>query len=120
MSRGPYQPLQYGVIATCNGRDRGMAGSIDFMCAPRSTRVGVPALLDDARGGRFSSRRDGRRALLHLPARPCVLLTRFLSDACVAEVSDFMLVEKSGSPTTRRRAKTVRGEVPRMLCSALR
>jgi hypothetical protein len=41
-----------------------------------------------------------------------VLLTRFLSDSGVAEVSDFMPVEDAGvAHHLVRRAKTVRGEI---------
>jgi GH15 family glucan-1,4-alpha-glucosidase len=99
----------------------GRNGSIDFMCAPRFDSPSVfAALLDDTRGGRFQLApvMDGARLRqLYLPDT-CVLLTRFLSDGGVAEVSDFMPVEESGGAHNLvRRAKTVRGEVRfRMRC----
>ena len=54
---------------------------------------------------------------LYLPDT-CVLLTRFLSDAGVAEVSDFMpIAETKDEHDIVRRVKTVRGEVRfRMIC----
>src|SRR4029450_6288732 len=54
---------------------------------------------------------DAVHRQLYLPDTN-VLLTRFLSDGGVAEVSDFMPVEDTGfAHNLVRRAKTVRGEV---------
>ena len=99
----------------------GRNGSIDFMCSPRFDSPSVfAALLDDKRGGRFQLAPvlDGARLRqLYLPDTS-VLLTRFLSDDGVAEVSDFMPVEEAGGAHNLvRRAKTVRGEMRfRMRC----
>jgi GH15 family glucan-1,4-alpha-glucosidase len=118
-----YQPIEnYGVIGDLQTVALvGMDGSIDFMCAPHFDSPSIfAALLDDRRGGRFqlAPLLDGARQVqLYLPDS-CVLLTRFLSDEGVAEVSDFMPVEDTGGThDVVRRAKCVRGEVRfRMVC----
>src|SRR5205823_3644102 len=72
------------------------------------------ALVDAERGGRFQIApvlEGATRKQLYLPDTS-VLLTRFLADDGVAEVSDFMPVEDAGQAHNLvRRAKTVRGEV---------
>ena len=117
-----YQPIEnYGVIG-----DRhtvalvGMDGSIDFLCFPRFDSPSVfAALLDDRKGGRFRLSPvldDARCKQLYLPDTT-ILLTRFLSDAGVAEISDFMPVSGDRHDIVRR-AKTVRGEIRyRMTCA---
>jgi len=118
-----YQPIgNYGIIGDLHTVALvGMDGSIDFMCAPRFDSPSVfAALLDDERGGRFQLApllADVQRKQLYLPDS-CVLLTRFLGEEGVAEVSDFMPVEGGGhTHDVVRRAKTVRGEVRfRMVC----
>jgi len=97
-------------------------GAIDFMCFPDFDSPSVFAsLLDARRGGRFRIAPVLGEAVhkqLYLPDTN-VLLTRFLSDEGVAEVSDFMPVERDPSalPRVVRRAKTVRGRVRfRMEC----
>jgi GH15 family glucan-1,4-alpha-glucosidase len=119
----PYEPIEsYGIIGNLETVALvGQHGSIDFFCAPLFDSPSIfAALLDDARGGRFqlAPLLDGAtRRQLYLPDTN-VLLTRFLSDDGVAEVSDFMPVLEAGSPAAIvRRAKTVRGEVHfRMVC----
>jgi GH15 family glucan-1,4-alpha-glucosidase len=118
-----YQPIEsYGVIGDLHTVALvGMDGSIDFMCAPRFDSASVfAALLDDERGGRFRLApllEGARQKQLYLPDT-CVLLTRFLSDDGVAEVSDFMPIgDDRHAHDVVRRAKTVRGEVRfRMVC----
>lgn len=118
-----YKPIgDYGVIGDLHtvalvGRD----GSIDFLCLPSFDSPSVfAALVDAERGGRFELApvldRAARRQI-YLPDTN-VLLTRFLDDAGIAEVSDFMPVEDAGAAHNLvRRAKTVRGEVRfRMRC----
>src|SRR5262245_29639340 len=118
-----YQPIEhYGVIGGLHtvalvGKD----GSIDFLCLPSLDSPSVfAALLDAERGGRFQiapQLDDETRKQLYLPDTN-VLLTRFLADGGVAEVSDFMPVEDAGvAHNLVRRAKTVRGTVRfRMRC----
>jgi GH15 family glucan-1,4-alpha-glucosidase len=118
-----YQPIEnYGVIGDLHTVALvGIDGSIDFLCAPRFDSASVfAALLDDERGGRFQLApllEGARQKQLYLPDT-CVLLTRFLSDDGVAEVSDFMPIGDGRSAhDVVRRAKTVRGEVRfRMVC----
>jgi GH15 family glucan-1,4-alpha-glucosidase len=118
-----YQPIEnYGVIGDLHTVALvGMDGAIDFMCAPRFDSASVFAtLLDDERGGRFQLApllEGARQKQLYLPDT-CVLLTRFLSDDGVAEVSDFMPIgDGRQTHDVVRRAKTVRGEVRfRMVC----
>jgi GH15 family glucan-1,4-alpha-glucosidase len=118
-----YQPIaNYGVIGDLNTTALvGMDGSIDFMCFPNFDSPSIfAALLDYKRGGRFrlapildcASKRQ-----LYLPDSN-ILLTRFLSDEGVAEVSDFMSISSERNPHDLvRRAKTVRGDVRfRMVC----
>ena len=97
-------------------------GSIDFMCFPRFDSPSIFAsLLDPERGGYFSiaPELDGvRNKQIYLPDSN-ILLTRFLSEEGVVEISDFMPVEDvSGLHNLVRRVKCVRGEVRvRMVCA---
>ncbi len=112
-----YAPIEdYGIIGDLHtvalvGKD----ASIDFLCLPSFDSPSVfAALLDADRGGRFQIAPrldDAVHKQLYLPDTN-VLLTRFLSDDGVAEVSDFVPVETAGvAPNLVRRAKTVRGEL---------
>src|SRR5678815_5631737 len=98
-----------------------MDASIDYLCLPEFDSPSVfAALLDAEHGGRFQIAPVLHRAArkqLYLPDTN-VLLTRFLDEEGVAEVSDFMPVENAGrAHNLVRRAKTVRGEVRfRMRC----
>src|SRR5262245_47965004 len=112
-----YAPIgEYGVIGDLYTVALvGMDGSVDFLCLPHFDSPSVfAALVDAERGGRFqiAPLLDGAaRKQLYLPDTN-VLLTRFLGDNGVAEVSDFMPVEEAGQAHNLvRRAKTVRGEV---------
>ena len=118
-----YAPIEdYGIIGDLHtvalvGKD----GSIDFLCLPSFDSPSVfAALLDAERGGRFQiapQLGEAARKQLYLPDTN-VLLTRFLSNDGVAELSDFMPVEDTGQAHNLvRRVKTVRGEVRfRMRC----
>jgi len=119
-----YPPIEnHGVIGDLHTVALvGTDGAIDFMCVPEFDSSSVfAALLDHRRGGRFTLApllEGASPRQLYLPDT-CVLLTRFLGDAGVAEVSDFMPVEEAEREhAVVRRAKTVRGEVRfRMLCA---
>ena len=86
----------YGVIGDLHtvalvGKD----GSIDWCCFPHFDSPSLfGALLDDQRGGwfRIAPLEDGKRQQLYLPETN-VLLTRFLHQDGVAELTDFMPVE---------------------------
>src|SRR5438105_1676347 len=98
---GHYKPIEdYGIIGDLEtvalvGKD----ASIDFMCFPRFDSPTIfAALLDYKRGGRFQicPLIDGaNRRQLYLPDSN-ILLTRFLSDEGVAEISDFMPIRQQG------------------------
>ncbi len=120
-----YQPIEnYGVVGDLHTVALvGMDGSIDFMCFPAFDSPTIfAAILDHARGGRFriAPLLDGAsRKQLYLPDSN-ILLTRFLSEQGVAEISDFMAIEEDGEPwhDLVRRVKTVRGEIRfRMTCA---
>jgi GH15 family glucan-1,4-alpha-glucosidase len=91
-------------------------GTISFLCAPSFDSPSVFAsLLDPNRGGRFelaAAFAEPTYKQLYLPDTN-VLLTRFLDDTGVAEVSDFMPVADAGVPhNIVRRVKAVQGDVP--------
>lgn len=119
-----YQPIEnYGVIGDLHTVALvGMDGSIDFLCFPHFDSPTVfAALLDHENGGRFQIAPmlgEPKQKQLYLPESN-VLLTRFLSDEGVAEVSDFMPIYEHGhAHDVVRRVKTVRGEVKfRMVCA---
>ena len=99
----------------------GMDGSIDFMCFPRFDSPSIfAALLDYRRGGCFKLAplmRDATHKQLYMPDSN-VLVTRFLSESGMAEVSDFMPITKLGhAHDLVRRAKCIRGDMPfHMVC----
>ena len=118
-----YHPIEdYGIIGDLRTIALvGMDGSIDFMCFPLFDSPTVfAALLDDRRGGRFRigpALEEGRRRQLYLPDTN-VLLTRFLSQDGVGEVTDFMPVGGARQAhTIVRRVTCVRGPFTfRLLC----
>src|SRR5882672_6522948 len=123
MQASGYAPIEdYGVIGDLHKVALvGKNGAIDFLCLPSFDSPSVfAALVDAERGGRFQIAPrldDAVHRQLYLPDTN-VLLSRFLSDSGVAEVSDFMPVEDAGvAHNVVRRAKTVRGEIHfRMRC----
>ncbi len=113
----PYLPIEnYALIGNMHTAALvGKNGSIDFMCHPHFDSPTIfAALLDDKKGGRFLIRpmlEEVRQRQMYVPDTS-VLLTRFLSEEGVAEVSDFMPMGVGDeSHALVRRAKTVRGEV---------
>jgi len=118
-----YKPIEnYGVIGDLNtvalvGND----GSIDFTAFPHFNAPTIfAAILDTSKGGRFSiapSVQGARHKQLYLPETN-VLLTRFLFQEGVAELSDFMPVhEQMHAHRLIRRIKTVKGAIHyRMVC----
>jgi GH15 family glucan-1,4-alpha-glucosidase len=118
-----YQPIEnYGIVGDLHSVALvGMDGSIDMMSFPHFDSPTIfAALLDSSKGGRFQiapTFKDVRHRQLYLPDTN-VLLTRFLSQDGVSEVSDFMPVElREQTHDLVRRVKTVRGEVCyRMIC----
>ena len=118
-----YKPIaDYGVIGDLRtvalvGKD----GSIDFMCFPGFDSPTIfAALLDHKKGGSFKLApvmRGRMTKQLYLPESN-ILLSRFLSNDGVAEISDFMPITDLGHPhAIVRRAKAVRGDIRfRMVC----
>ena len=118
-----YQPIEnYGVIGDLHTVALvGMDGSVDYMCFPKFDSPSIfLRLLDHEKGGYFSLApvlEDAHQKQLYIPDTN-ILLSRFLSEEGVAEVSDFMPVEATEQAHNLiRRAKTVRGEIKyRMVC----
>src|ERR1051326_7329820 len=112
-----YQPIaDYGIIGDLHTVALvGMDGSIDFMCFPEFNSPTIfAALLDHKRGGRFKLcplLGEAVSKQLYFPESN-ILLTRFLSNDGVAEISDFMSIDgMDHGHTLVRRAKAVRGDI---------
>ncbi|MBA3344467.1 MAG: glycoside hydrolase family 15 protein [Gemmatimonadales bacterium] len=119
MSRpnGRYAPIEsYGIIGDLQTVALvGLDGGIDFLCLPRFDSPSVfLALLDAGKGGTFAITPDldgVRHKQIYLPDTN-ILLTRFLSEQGVAEISDFMPIHaEQHSSRLVRRVKAVRGEI---------
>ncbi len=93
-----YQPIEdYGIIGDMNTVALvGLNGSIDFMCYPNFDSPTIfAALLDKDKGGFFRiipQLHEVRHKQIYLPDTN-VLITRFLSEKGVAEITDFMPVK---------------------------
>ncbi len=119
-----YKPIeQYGIIGDLHTVALvAMDGSIDFMCFPDFDSPTIfAALLDERKGGSFrlAPRMTGtRHKQIYIPESN-VLLTRFLAESGLAELSDFMpILELGHAHDLVRRAKCIRGDVPfRMVCA---
>lgn len=112
-----YQPIEnYGVI----GNMRSIAlvsvtGSIDFFCYPRFDSPSLfAALLDPDKGGFFCVQADLRNShtkQLYLPDTN-VLVTRFLSDDGIAEITDFMpVLDDQNISQVVRSVRVIQGEI---------
>jgi GH15 family glucan-1,4-alpha-glucosidase len=114
----PFEPIEnYGVIGNMQSIALvGMNGSIDFLCYPEFDSPTVfAALLDDQRGGRFEIRprlTNVRVRQLYLPDTN-ILLTRFLAEEGVAELTDYMPIEKHGGQPNEivRMVSVIRGNL---------
>lgn len=93
-------------------------GTVDWFCVPRFDSPSVFAcLLDDERGGRFSLAPTHAATTvkqMYLPDT-AILITRHLSETGIAEVLDFMPVERPEVATNHRQlvrgVRCIRGEV---------
>ena len=119
-----FEPIEnYGVIGNMRSIALvGVNGSIDFLCYPNFDSPTVfAALLDDQRGGCFQIQPQlgkGRVRQLYLPDTN-ILLTRFLADEGVAELTDYMPIGTDGEQPNEiiRAVAVIRGEVNfRMRC----
>lgn len=119
-----FQPIEnYGVIGNMQSIALvGMNGSIDFLCYPEFDSPTIfAALLDPQNGGRFEIRpqlANVRVRQLYLPDTN-ILLTRFLADEGVAELTDYMPIEKDEAQPNEivRRVSVIRGNVQfKLIC----
>src|ERR1700745_3889964 len=113
-----FEPIEnYGVIGNmCSLALVSVNGSIDFLCYPNfdSPTVFV-ALLDDQKGGCFQIQPQlGKMRVrqLYLPDTN-ILLTRFLAEEGVAELTDYMPIGSDGKQPNEiiRTVAVIRGEV---------
>jgi GH15 family glucan-1,4-alpha-glucosidase len=124
-----YQPIEnYGIIGNLQTIALvAVDGSIDFFCFPYFDSPTIfGALLDFAKGGRFSltAALQNKRPKQSYLLSSNILLTRFLSPEGVGEVSDYMPISREANQVREvpihklvRRAKCVRGEVHfQMVC----
>lgn len=119
-----YLPIEdYGIVGDLNTVALiGLNGSIDFMCFPDFDSPTIfAAILDNEKGGRFQLhpvKEQVKYKQLYLPDTN-ILLTRFLSDDGIAELTDFMPVQalNRGNELVRR-LTAVHGKLTFMLqCS---
>ena len=116
----PYQPISdYGVIDDLHTVALvGKNGSIDWFCVPHFDSPSVfGAILDEGKGGRFQIAPCETKftTTQHYLPETNVLVTLFLSEEGVVEVTDFMPVnssdESEASHMLVRRVKGVRGSM---------
>jgi GH15 family glucan-1,4-alpha-glucosidase len=112
-----YQPIEnYGLIGDLATTALvSMEGSIDFMCFPRFDSPTIfAALLDRQNGGYFRIAPESgefHHRQRYFPDTN-ILLSRFLGEQGIVEISDFMAIEHLGHMHNLiRRAKVVRGEI---------
>jgi GH15 family glucan-1,4-alpha-glucosidase len=113
-----YQPIEnYGAIGNMRSIALvGMDGSIDFLCYPEFDSPTVfAALLDGKKGGHFQVEpqlTNMRIRQLYLPDTN-ILLTRFLAEEGVAELTDYMPIEKDSEQPNEivRTVSVIRGDV---------
>jgi GH15 family glucan-1,4-alpha-glucosidase len=107
----------YGVIGNMRSiAVVGVNGSIDFLCYPNFDSPSIfAALLDEERGGCFQIQpqlKERRVRQLYLPDTN-ILLTRFLAEEGVAELTDYMPIASDGKQPNEivRTLAVVRGRV---------
>lgn len=113
-----FQPIEnYGVIGNMRSIALvGMDGSIDFLCYPEFDSPTVfAALLDGEKGGRFQiapQLTNMRVRQLYLP-NTNILLTRFLAEEGVVELTDFMPMESDAEQPNEivRMVSVIKGNV---------
>ncbi|MGI8771952.1 MAG: glycoside hydrolase family 15 protein [Acidobacteriaceae bacterium] len=112
-----YQPIEnYGVVGNMRSLALvGVNGSIDFLCFPRFDSPSVfAALLDPEKGGFFCIQPEldnEHTKQLYLPDTN-ILLTRFLSEEGIAELTDFMPILGETVPNQLiRMVRVIQGDV---------
>lgn len=119
-----YQPIEnYGVIGDlATAALVSLDGSVDFMCFPHFDSPTIfAALLDAKRGGYFRiapASGEFKHRQRYFPDTN-ILLTRFMGENGIADISDFMPLHHLGHPHSLvRRVKVVRGEIDfEMVCA---
>jgi GH15 family glucan-1,4-alpha-glucosidase len=115
----PYQPIEnYGIIGNLKTVALvSLSGSIDFMSFPRFDSPTIfTAMLDANIGGYFSvePQMDNYKSKqLYIPGT-AILLTRFFADEGIAEIIDYMPMNKTSGNTTStiiRKIKAIRGTI---------
>jgi len=116
----PYEPIEnHGIIGNMRTAALvGLSGTIDWFCFPCFDSPSVfAAILDDKKGGHFKISPVGAEAVhkqLYWPGTN-VLITRFLSDDGVGEITDYMPVgehaRRDGVDRLVRRINVVRGRM---------
>ena len=112
-----FQPIEnYGVVGNMRSLALvGVNGSIDFLCFPRFDSPSVfAALLDPEKGGFFCIQPEldnEHTKQLYLPDTN-ILLTRFLSEEGIAELTDFMPILGETVPNQLiRMVRVIQGDV---------
>src|SRR5712672_4676388 len=113
-----FEPIEnYGVIGNMQSIALvGMNGSIDFLCYPNFDSPTIfAALLDDQNGGRFEIRpqlQNVRVRQMYLPETN-ILITRFLAEEGVSELTDYMPIGSNGAEPNEivRKIAVIRGDV---------
>src|SRR5579863_10074581 len=119
----PFEPIEnYGVIGNMQSIGLvGMNGSIDFLCYPNFDSATIfAALLDDQNGGRFEIRPQLSRTRvrqMYLPETN-ILITRFLAEEGVSELTDYMPIDNDGVEPNElvRKVAVIRGDVNFQVC----
>ena len=119
----PFEPIEnYGVIGNMQSIALvGMNGSIDFLCYPNFDSPSIfAALLDDRKGGRFQlapQLTNARVRQMYLPGTN-ILITRFLADQGVVELTDYMPIDSDGGDPNEivRKVAVIRGDVRFQMC----
>jgi GH15 family glucan-1,4-alpha-glucosidase len=116
-----YLPIEdYGIIGDLHTVALvGVNGSIDWLCFPSFDSPSIfAAILDDKKGGRFKispTNTDGLTCKQFYWPDTNVLVTRFLSEEGVAELTDYMPIDTEkygpGDHTLIRKLVMVRGEM---------
>jgi GH15 family glucan-1,4-alpha-glucosidase len=116
----PYEPIEnHGIIGNMRTAALvGLSGTIDWLCFPRFDSPSVfAAILDHKKGGHFRIAPAGAGTVckqLYWPGTN-VLITRFLSDDGVGEITDYMPVgeraRRDGVDRLIRRINVVRGRM---------
>src|SRR5260221_3554171 len=119
----PFEPNEnYGVVGNMQSIGLvGMNGSIDFLCYPDFDSPTIfAALLDDKNGGRFEispQLTNARVRQMYLPDTN-ILITRFLAEEGVSELTDYMPIDNDGEEPNEivRKVAVIRGDMGFQMC----